>query len=349
MGEATDQPKLKCVVWDLDHTVWEGVLAEGDDLALRPGVKALVEELDRRGVIQSVASRNDHEPAWARLEALGLAEYFLVPQIHWGPKSESIAAIQQKLNFGIDTFAFIDDQPFEREEVAFAHPLVRVYDAAEVPQLADRAEFMPRFVTADSQQRRALYQRDFARQTAEENFDGPNDAFLASLDMRLSIAPAQPGDLERVEELTLRTHQLNTTGRTFSHEELDQLRQSPDHLLLVAELSDRYGTYGKIGLVLLETRAEAWRIDLLLMSCRVMARGVGGALITFLRQSACKAGVKLLAHFVETDRNRMMYVTYRFAGFEEVGEENGVSLLANDLSDIPPLPSYFALTARLRD
>ncbi len=345
----SSRQKLKCVVWDLDHTVWDGILAEGDALTLKPGVRELVEELDRRGIIQSVASRNDHAPAWAKLEELGLADYFLVPQINWGTKSESIAAIQRRLNFGIDTFAFIDDQPFEREEVAFTHPEVRIYDAVDVGDLATREEFMPRFVTEDSRERRAMYRRDFDRQAAEERFDGPNDAFLASLDMALTIAPAQPGDLERAEELTLRTHQLNTTGRTFTHAELDRLRQSPDHKLLVAELTDRFGTYGKIGLVLLETSTTAWRIDLLLMSCRVMARGVGGALITWLRMQAREAGVKLQAHFVETDRNRMMYVTYRFAGFEDVSETDGVSLLENDLSDIPPLPAYFKLDARLAD
>lgn len=348
MSDATSNgQKLKVVVWDLDHTIWNGVLSEGDDLTLRPAVRECIETLDARGILQSIASRNDHAPAWARLEELGLAEYFLVPQINWGPKSESIAVIAKKINVGLDTFAFVDDQPFERDEVAFAHPAVRLYDAAQVPTLLGRDEFMPRFVTEDSRERRRLYQRDFQRQEAEERFDGTNDAFLATLGMTLRVAPAEPGDLERAEELTLRTHQLNTTGRTFTHAELDALRQSPDHRLLVAELTDRFGTYGKIGLVLLTTTPTTWRIDLFLMSCRVMSRGVGGALITWLRQEAKAAGVALRAQFVETDRNRMMYVTYRFAGFEDVAEENGVSLLENDLSDVPDMPAYFDFEGRL--
>ncbi len=339
--------KLKVVVWDLDHTVWDGVLSEGDSLTLRPGVRACIEALDARGVLQSVASRNDHGPAWTKLVDFGLAEYFLAPQINWGPKSESIKALAQKINVGLDTFALIDDQPFERDEVAFSLPAVRVYDAGEIATLLARDEFMPRFVTADSRERRILYQRDFARQEAETNFSGANDAFLATLDMTLRVAPAEPGDLERVEELTLRTHQLNTTGKTFSHAELEALRRSAGHRLLVAELDDRFGGYGKIGLVLLATTPTAWRVELFLMSCRVMSRGVGGALITWLRQEAKAAGVALQAHFIETDRNRMMYVTYRFAGFEEIAEENGVSLLDNDLSDVPELPGYFAFEGRL--
>ncbi len=345
MSKATEQPKLKCLIWDLDNTLWQGVLAEGDDLRLRSGVRELIETLDQRGVLQSIASRNDHGPAWAKLTELGLADYFLVPQIHWGPKSESVAEIARALNLGVDAFAFVDDQPFEREEVTAALPEVRVYDAADVASLAGRPEFTPRFVTPDSRHRRVLYQRDFQRKAAEEKFHGPNEAFLRSLDLKLQIRLAEEGDLERAEELTQRSHQLNTTGKTFSHHELDALRQSDDHVLLVASLRDRFGDYGKIGLVLLSTRVEVWRIDLLLMSCRVMSRGVGGALITWLRQQAKEAGVALQAEFVETGRNRMMYVTYKFAGFEEKEETDGVTLLENDLSAIPDLPNYFTIEA----
>ncbi|MDB4473546.1 HAD-IIIC family phosphatase [Opitutaceae bacterium] len=347
MSTETELPKLKCLIWDLDHTLWHGVLAEGDELQLRPGARELIETLDARGVLQSIASRNDHELAWAKLTELGLADYFLVPQINWGPKSESVAEIAETLNLGLDSFAFVDDQPFEREEVQTALPQVRIYDAADIATLVDRPEFTPRFVTPDSRHRRALYQRDFQRQVAEEKFNGPSEEFLRSLDLSLRIAPAEPGDLERAEELTLRTHQLNTTGRTFSHHELDQLRQSDDHILLVASLSDRFGDYGKIGLVLLSTDDSTWRIDLLLMSCRVMSRGVGGALITWLRQQAKATGVELQAQFVETDRNRMMYITYKFAGFEEKSEVDGVTLFENDLLDIPELPDYFVMDAQI--
>ncbi len=335
--------KIKCVVWDLDHTVWDGVISEGDDVHLRPEVAEAIRLLDQRGILQSVASKNDHDLAWPKLEALGLSEYFLFPHINWGPKSESIRAIAESLNIGLDTFAFIDDQPFERDEVRFTHPLVRTFSAEEPLKLLGREEFIPRFITSDSSQRRKLYQLDIQRKQAEESFAGPSDAFLASLEMVFTIAPAGPEDLKRVEELTQRTHQLNTTGESFSYDELEILRQSPNHKLLVAGLTDRFGGYGKIGVVLLECENSVWNIRLLLMSCRVMSRGVGGAFITYLREQASAAGVALRARFRPTDRNRMMYVTYRFAGFQEIGEENGVSILENDLSSIPPFPGYLKM------
>lgn len=335
--------KIKCVVWDLDHTVWDGILSEGDSVVARRGVIEAMRTLDERGILQSVASKNDFSPAWERLEAFGLSDYFLYPEINWGPKSESIRRIAENLNIALDTFAFVDDQPFERDEVRFAHPMVRVFDGADLDWMLKQAAFHPRFITSDSRRRRELYQLDIQRKREEESFAGPNEAFLGSLGMIFRIAPACAEDLRRVEELTRRTHQLNTTGESFSYDELETLRTSPDHKLLVAELEDRFGTYGKIGVVLMECDAGSWNIRLLLMSCRVMSRGVGGAFITFLRRKAADAGVALRARFRATERNRMMYVTYRFAGFQEVGEDNGVSLLENKLTTIPPYPSYLKL------
>jgi FkbH-like protein len=337
--------KIKCVVWDLDHTVWNGILLEGDPLALRPSVREAIAAFDQRGILQSIASRNASGPAWEQLKRFGLDHFFLHPQINWAAKSESVKRIAERLNLGLDTFAFVDDQAFERDEVRFSVPAVRTYDAAEIARLVDDPDFTPRVVTDDARRRREMYQADLTRQEAETSFQGPNDAFLATLDLEFSFGPAEAEDLARVEELVARTNQLNTTGRVYSHAELAELRVSPDHTLLVADLTDKHGAYGKIGVVLLHRTVETWTIKLLLMSCRVMSRGVGGALITLLRQQACEAGVRLLAEFRATDCNRMMYITYKFAGFSELSEADGHALMEADLASIPELPAYLRINA----
>ncbi len=113
----------------------------------------------------------------------------------------------------------------------------------------------------------------------------------------------------------------------------------------IADLDDRYGTYGKIGLALIEVHPDIWRIRLLLMSCRVMARGVGNVMINLIREKAKKAGVRLQAEFIETDRNRMMYMTYKFANFIEVQKDGSNIVFENQLEDIAPTPSYLELDA----
>lgn len=348
---------VKVLVWDLDETLWEGTLLEGDDVRLRPGVREALEELDRRGVLQSVASRNDREAALEALHRLGVEEYFLYPQIHWGAKSESIRAISEALNLGLDAIAFIDDQEFEGEEVRHVHPSVLTLGADEVSTLLERPELTPRFITDESRLRRHMYRAEMERKEIEEHHDGPQEEFLASLDMRFTVAPAAEVDLQRAEELTVRTNQLNATGRTYSYEELDRFRRSPDHLLLVASLEDRFGTYGKVGLALIDRNGaesigeaaggddgrEAWFLRLLLMSCRVMSRGAGSILLSHVLQRARDEGARLLAEFRPTDRNRQMLITYKFSGFRELDRKDGSILFEHPLETIPPVPEYVRL------
>ncbi len=346
-GEAPAKPRqgrIKCVVWDLDDTLWDGTLLEDEgQVRLRPGVVEHIRRLDGLGVLHSIASKNDPEAALAKLREFGLQDMFLYPRIGWNPKSESVKQIAAKLNLGLDAFAFVDDQEFERSEVAFALPEVTCVDALEVDRVLVQPDFHPRFVTDESAQRRPMYLSQLARDEIEAEFTGTNEQFLASLGMAFSIAPAQREDLQRAEELTIRTNQLNSTGRTYSYDELDELRSSPDHLLLVASLTDRFGSYGKIGLALVQKSLPHWHLNMMLMSCRVLSRGVGTVLLGHIMEQAAQAGAGLRADFVETGRNRMMQITYAFTGFREVERHGSRLVLEADLSQIQPAPAYVAL------
>jgi FkbH-like protein len=335
--------RIKCVVWDLDNTLWDGILLEDAEVVLRPAVLDHITRLDRMGVLHSVASRNDHGMAMAKLRSLGIDHLFLCPQITWGAKSASIERIAAKLNLGLDAFAFVDDQAFELAEVAAALPQVTRVDVATLEEELARPDYRPRFITDESAQRRGMYQSQLTRDDLETEFAGTSEEFLASLDMEFTIAPAQVEDLRRAEELTLRTNQLNSTGRTYSYDELNALRESPDHLLLVATLTDRFGSYGKIGLALVEKNVPDWRLNMMLMSCRVMSRGVGSVLLGHIMRTARDAGAGLRADLVETGRNRMMQITYAFSGFREVSRDGAHAVLAANLDAIQPPPAYVRL------
>jgi FkbH-like protein len=334
------------VVWDLDNTLWDGVLLEDSAVTLRPSVVAHIRRLDSMGVLHSVASKNDPETAMAKLRELGLAGLFLYPQINWNAKSSSIRQIATALNLGLDAFAFVDDQEFERAEVEFGAPGVTCVDVEVLDEALARDEFRPRFVTDESAKRRGMYQSQLVRDDLARDFVGTNEEFLASLGMVFTIELARQEDLQRAEELTVRTNQLNSTGRTYSYEELDAIRESPDHLLLVASLDDRFGSYGKIGLALIEQGQEAWKLCMLLMSCRVMSRGVGMVLLNHIMRLARDAGATIQADFVPTGRNRMMQVTYAFAGFREIERNGDTVVLAASLAEIQDPPPYVRLEIR---
>jgi FkbH-like protein len=332
---------IKCVVWDLDDTLWDGTLAAGDDVTLKPGIASILAELDARGILLSIASKNDHDDAVRRLARLGVDHYFLYPQIGWGAKSVGIARIQKSLNIGMDALLFVDDQPFERDEVAAAHPEIQCMEAERYAAMLADPRLDPKVDRAHAGRRRLLYLEDMRRKRDEEEFSGTPEEFLATLDMEFVISPARPEDLARAEELTVRTNQLNSTGVTYGKAELEAYLASDTHRLLICELTDRYGSYGKIGLALVESADGYDHVRLLLMSCRTLSRGVGSVLLSHLMRHAAARGRRLRADFRRTDRNRQMLVTYQFANFKEVARTHDRRIVfEHDLRAIPDDPPY---------
>jgi methoxymalonate biosynthesis protein len=311
-----DNPVLvKCLVWDLDNTLWQGTLLEDPDVRLAEEIREVIVTLDSRGILQSVASKNDFDLAWARLEVLGLTEYFVHPQIGWGRKSDSVMQIAGQLNFAQKTIAFIDDLPSERAEVQFRAPEVRCYPAEQALELPGLPEFSPEVVTVDARRRRQMYQASFRRDAERESFNGPDEEFLRSLELVTTIKRADDEDLSRVEELTLRTSQMNATGVHYSDADLRALLLDPDHEVLTVAMADRYGPHGAVGVMLLEYHPEVWHLKLLATSCRVVSFGAGSVILNWLIDQAAAAKAHLAADFRPTDRNRMMDIAYRFAGF----------------------------------
>ena len=339
------EAKIKCLVFDLDNTLWQGVLSEGGGKELISGMREFITELDRRGIIMSIASKNNFDAAMENLKHFSLEEYFLCPEINWGAKSDSLKNIISNLGIKQGSVAFIDDNQFERDEVAFSLPDVRTYDAADFKNLLQADEFCPAFITEDAKNRRSMYLADFARREDEKAFGGSAEEFLMTLDMKLKISPVTEGDLRRVHELTLRTHQLNSTGYTYDFDELKALINSPDHVFLIASLNDKYGDSGKVGIMLLEKLKGAYMLKLLIVSCRVMSRGVGTALLTHAVKLAKAEGKKLYAEFRETEHNRIMYITYKMMGFDEAEEKGADILLEYAEEQAPDYPPYLDIKA----
>jgi len=311
-----DKPKLvKCLVWDLDNTLWQGTLLEDPEVRLPSEIRDTIVQLDSRGILQSIASKNDYDLAWRRLEDLGVAEYFVHAQIGWGRKSDSVRQIADQLNFALDTIAFIDDLPSERAEVSFRAAEVRCYAAEQALSLASLPEFSPETVTIDARRRRQMYQASFRRDAERESFSGPDEEFLRSLELVMTIKRADEEDLSRVEELTLRTSQMNATGVHYPDEVLRALLGDPAHEVLTVTLTDRFGPHGAVGVLLLDYHRPVWHLKLLATSCRVVSFGAGAVVLNWLIDQAARAGAHLTADFRPTDRNRMMDIAYRFAGF----------------------------------
>lgn len=322
---AAEQPaaKVKCVVWDLDNTLWNGTLIETDDpaaLALNPGIREVVEALDQRGIIQSVASKNDFEPAMEVLERLGVAEYFLYPQISWGAKSGAVEQIAKSLNIGIDALALIDDTVFERQQVRSVWPQVRTYDVTELDSLLARPEFdVP--ATAESRSRRAMYRAEERRNTLMKAEHTDIVDFLRKCNLKLHLfAPATEEEKLRCYELIVRTNQLNMTGRKYTPEEFGEVLSRPGHKSFAFSCADDFGQYGIVGFGQYRVEGEVLVFTEFAMSCRVAGKFVESALFArLLERENCKTGSFAVQ---KTKKNILLRNTLESIGFVSDAEND---------------------------
>ena len=308
---------VKCVVWDLDNTLWDGILIEtenSDELKLRDGIFEMIKALDERGIIQSVASKNDFENAWPVLERMGLAEYFLYPQIHWNSKSGSMKEISERLNIGIDSLALIDDSVFEREQVRSVWQQVRTYDVTEVDTLLEKPEFdVP--VTAESKNRRQMYKAEEKRNVLMKSENVDTIDFLKKCNLRMEIfEPETEEEKLRCFELVVRTNQLNMSGKKYTKEEYEKVLQKENVKNFAISCEDDFGSYGIVGFGQYEVKGEQLVFTEFAMSCRVAGKYVESALfVTLLEREKRNMGDFSVQ---KTKKNILLRKTLEEIGFE---------------------------------
>jgi FkbH-like protein len=307
---------VKCVAWDLDDTLWDGVLVEsaGDDLRVRAGVQELLKTLDERGIVQTVVSKNNYDDAWARIEALGLDDFFVFPSISWDPKSEQLKRVAADLNIGLDAVLLIDDSSFERAEVENALPELRTADSRDLVSLRDRADLTPP-VSAEGKKRRQRYADEHTRRSHAAAYDDYK-AFVADSDIRLQLsAPNEEADVHRCVELIQRSNQLNLSGRRLTREEFDRATEDPGFAWLAGRCGDRFGDYGIVMVLGVRPTGRSLELTDLCISCRVACRYIEHAMVQWLADRLGTWCREVLARVAITDRNSMLREVMADAGF----------------------------------
>ena len=330
---------VKCIAWDLDNTLWKGILVEDgvDAIVVNEDAVKLIKDLDRKGIVHTILSKNDHKNAWKALEKFGLAEYFIFPHINWQPKSGNLKAAAKEINIGLDTFAFIDDSPFERGEVGENLPMVRVFNATEINDLSARPEFNPP-VSAESSMRRASYQKEMQRVAAANAFEGDYNAFLKSCEIKLAmfdLLKASEEEYKRCYELIQRTNQLTLAGRRYAEDEFKALVSKSNLQAYGIRCSDKFGDYGIVGAVLFSVNGENAAVEEFVMSCRVAKKKCEDATVNWVAHKAKKLGAKVLtAQVVKTGRNMALVSAFSEISGVEKEESDGGAIFKLDLADL---------------
>ena len=329
---------VKCVAWDLDNTLWEGIISEdgADAVSVRDEVVNIIKLLDRRGIVNSICSKNDYDIAWKKLEMLGISEYFVFPQINWRPKSENLKQMAKDMNIGVDTIAFVDDSVNERNEVATNVPGVRVFKETEVGKFLDFDCFNPP-LSAESSKRRFSYLLEMKRKKDASEYFGPQEDFLRECNICLSVETIKDETVAgRCYELVNRTNQLTLAAHRYSKDEFTRLVESRGTDTYSIRCVDRYGDYGIVGFVAVTVTGEEAEFTEFVMSCRVAAKKCEQSLVAALGKSLASKGVhKIVVKVVRTERNKALLDAFSAIPFNQhdVDEKNIVFDLPLDSLD----------------
>lgn len=327
--EAIPAEKVKCVCWDLDNTLWDGVIGEvgGNGVLVKKEMILLIKELDKRGILQSIVSKNEHQIAWKKIEDLGLKDYFIYPAINWGSKSESIRKIAAELNINLDTFAILDDSPWEREEVISRFPQIRAYDPEKEKDILLRKEFSHP-ITEESINRRKMYLRETKRKKILANWDYDLESFLKSCEMEMRIAFPEKNEKKRCLELLQRSNQFNLSGNKYDEKKFDELFSSNGNECLYASLKDKFGEYGIIMFIAVKDMDKTPTIFEFVMSCRVAQKMTDIAFLRWYADRVKKNGKEVLnVQLKMTEKNKPLQDVLKSLQFKDSRSLGGNMML----------------------
>ena len=313
---AITSPPYKVIVLDCDNTIWKGVVGEEgvEGVAIPPALgrlQRLMVELAGKGFLICLCSKNDESDVLEvfdkRSDMILKREHLVSWRINWRSKSENLRSLAQELNLGLDSFIFLDDNPIECAEVRSGCPEVL---ALRLPLEEDIANFLGHVwafdrlqVTSEDQQRTMMYKQEAERARFQMQALSIQD-FLEGLNLQVNVFEPLYGQISRVAQLTQRTNQFNFTTMRRTEAEIRRLSELGLECRVV-EVSDRFGDYGLVGVMIFGAVDEALEVDTFLLSCRVLNRGVEHRMFNELGNLALERGLSMVtANLITTKKNR---------------------------------------------
>ena len=361
-------PGIKCLVCDLDNTLWGGVVGEDGAEGLKIGpdgegayfqrLQVAIRSIRARGVLLAIASKNNPEDVAPVFEShpgmlLSLDDFSSI-QIGWGDKATSIRQIASELNIGIDSMAFLDDNPAERSLVEAELPAVRVLPfpshASELADVIYAESGLDRLVISSEDVKRTAMYRMQKQRTALENSATDIKDYYRSLGQKLEFAGMNEHRIGRIAQLTQKTNQFNLTTRRYTEAQLQGLVSSGQGQVFWIRVEDRFGDNGVVGAAVIRyASGEVWHVDAFLLSCRVIGRTVEDAFMAMIARSARSNTIhELTAEFIPTKKNAPASNFLGNFGFRKDSgtpiQEEGESRWKLDLADdVPEVPEWIQI------
>ena len=354
----------KCIVLDLDNTLWGGIIGEDGIEGIKlsnasPGIEYVdfqrgLLSLYNRGVILAVCSKNNHDDAIKVFQEhpaqVLKEEHFAAMRINWQNKAANIADLAKEINIGLDSMVFFDDNPVERAQVSQTLPEVLVVELPKNPRLyRETLENLNVFdvlsLTKEDLVRGEMYAGKRKREELEQSVGSIED-FLRTLDLNVKIQPVNDFDTPRVVQLIGKTNQFNLTTRRYTDADIRQFRESKDAIVYSMAVTDKFGDEGVVGVAIVKIKDDDWWIDSLLMSCRVIGRSVETALLAKIVADAraVKAN-RIIGEYFPTKKNPPAADLFEKHGFGMPAEteNNGTSWILNLDTNTVEVPDWIEL------
>lgn len=343
----------KCVILDLDNTLWGGVIGDDGLSGIEIGelgrghayadLQLWLKSLKQRGILLAVCSKNEEdtakEPFISHEEMVLKLSDIAIFVANWQDKASNIRYIQQTLNIGMDSMVFIDDNPFERELVRSMIPEICVPELPSDPAcylgyLQRLNLFETASYSSEDADRTGMYQAEAKRRESEAAFASLDD-YLVSLEMEGEALPFDEMHYPRIAQLTQRSNQFNLRTVRYTEEDIARIASDEGYVTLYYTLKDKFGDHGLVSVVILKKESDnVFFVDTWLMSCRVLKRGMEEFIINHLVSAAGENGAKTLeAEYIPTKKNKMVEHIYEQMGFDSAGD-NKYSLNVDDFREL---------------
>lgn len=346
----------KVLVFDCDNSLWKGILGEDGiekiEMSLKTKGGVVFEEaqyigldLSKRGILVALCSKNNPQDVDQVLQAhpnmILKEENITIKTVNWEDKVSNLRSIAQQLNVGLDSLVFVDDSDFEIELVKKNLPQVSVLkvptETYAYPQVLRSISqlFYTMAETKEDGARATIYKQQFERESEKKAF-GNIENYLKSLEMEVTVAIDELGQLARVAQMTQKTNQFNLTTKRYTEADILAFMESNDHSVLAFEVKDKFGDSGITGVSILKftDNFETVAIDTFLMSCRIIGRNIEFAFFDFLMGHLINKGTKhIKATYSKTPKNEQVAKLYDQLGFEVVRQAEEMHEYELDVAD----------------
>jgi len=329
--------RKKCLILDLDNTLWGGILGEDGIAGIKIGgdypgnvfqmFQEYLLDLYNKGVMLAVCSKNnegDVIEAWDKNPNVILKqEHFVAWEINWNNKAENIEKLSQKLNIGLDSFVFIDDNPTERELVKQMLPMVEVPDFPNQPyNIPVLMQTISRYfytfkITNEDKQKTQQYKDNVKRESLKSSFKSYDD-YLRSLSIKVEIQELNEFNRNRIAQLTQKTNQFNFTTKRYTENDIIALSNDGSRIYSIS-VEDKFGSYGIVGVLIIKIESNIAEIDTFLLSCRILGKEIEFSFINYAIERLKQDNISIIkASYIKTAKNTQVSTLYERMGFKLV-------------------------------